>query len=151
MTVAALMAKYDSLTLPEAACPIWLDAAPVQAADGSAVAPPYTILSDVDTVPDYSDEFNPLEKTTFTLTVYAPTLARASAIAEAVKYNGSRPGLRGGFDFCPVLPDLDASVYRHLHLVRRRQQAKQLPQRGQAAGLLFAYVLSYEHLAQRLV
>lgn len=150
MIAAALLAKYDSLTLPEA-CPIYLDMAPTADADGDLVDLPYTVLSDVATIPDYSFELNPLEKTTFTLTVYAPTLARASAVAEAVKYNGSRPALCGGFDFTATLPDLDTAAYRHLSLIRLREQVRQLPDRGTSARLAFAHVLSYEHTAQRLV
>lgn len=145
-TPAALMALYTSLTFPGGQPPIYKDAAPADKAPPAV--PEFVLLSDVQESAAYDFELFALETTRFALTVYAASLVRCVAVAEAIKYGGQNPRLRAGFDFAPRLPDLPAGR-RLLHLIRTAKADRQDEKRGATGGVAFRFRMEYQSLVLR--
>lgn len=78
--------------------------APYRDGSGNAVVPPYVVLVDEGTVPEYDFEYNPIETTRVRFEVYALGLALADAIASGIRYDGGAVAAQAGMDFASSLP-----------------------------------------------
>jgi hypothetical protein len=93
--------------------------APYRDGSGAAVVPPYVVLVDEGTVPDYDFEENPLEITRLRFEVYALGLALADAIASGIRYDGGSVSAGSGMDFTASLPLTGMTLKE---MVREREQ-----------------------------
>jgi len=135
---AASLAKLDSLPF-EGSPTHHFDEAPLRTASGAAIVPPYTVLKDDGTVPDYTFEL-PIERTTFRLELYARTLAALDAMIEVVKYGGAPVSARAGFDH----GTLAIANFRLMELVRvGEQRFREADRWSSDAGLVYRARISY--------
>lgn len=118
--IGAVLEKYDLLTF-SGRPPIYFDQAPAKTVGGAALVPPYVVLKDDGTAPDYTLDLVPVESTRVRFRVYALTLAAADAIAVGIKWDQGVPTARQGFDFAETLPLTGASLLDH-GAVRTREQ-----------------------------
>lgn len=100
--ISATLTYYDTLSF-SGRPGIYFDEAPAKTSGGAALTPPYVVLKDDGTTPDYTEEFVPVETTRVRFLVYAKGLADAVAVAAGIKYDGGTAVQRQGFDF--VAPD----------------------------------------------
>lgn len=96
--ISATLAYYDTLSF-SGRPGIYFDEAPAKTSGGAALTPPYVVLKDDGTTPDYTEEFVPVETTRVRFLVYAKQLADAVAVAAGIKYDGGTAVQRQGFDF----------------------------------------------------
>ncbi len=121
--VKACIDLYESLSaaaFPLSTRPtIWFDEAPTY--DGGQVRPSYVVIKDggVNTESTCDMEANVIDTGDVTLEIYADTLANADAIAKAIRWNGSAPSARLGFDFGVLTYN---SPFIHLQLHRKTEQ-----------------------------
>lgn len=145
--IGAVVGRLGTLTYPETLSGgVWLSEAPPRSATGTPVVPPYLVVTDEGTVPQFDLEYHPYETTTFAVDVYAPTLARADAIAHAVKYGGGALAAGAGLDFAQGLTVTNQAVK---DVVRRSERRSQETPRGADAGPVFKVSLKYEAESQR--
>lgn len=104
---SALMAKFSALTasgFPSSTVPaIHFDHSPVTTAAGAQVVPPYAVLTHLGSDPGPDFEGNPTDLHRYRLTLYYERLTDCETAALAVKYNGSAPTSKGGFDYSASL------------------------------------------------
>jgi hypothetical protein len=108
--ISACLAYYDSLSF-SGRPPIYFAEAPAKTDAGATLLPPYVVLLDDGTAPDFTLELVPLERTKVRFHVYAKRLADAVAVARGIKYDQGAVDARQGFDFAS--PDdfpLDATA-----------------------------------------
>ena len=96
--ISATLTYYDTLSF-SGRPGIYFDEAPAKTSGGAALTPPYVVLKDDGTTPDYTEEFVPVETTRVRFLVYAKGLADAVAVAAGIKYDGGTAVARQGFDF----------------------------------------------------
>ena len=138
--IAAVLARYETFTVNSTA-KIWFYEAPERDGSGAAVVPPYVVLQDDGTTPEYDFEYNPIETTRLRFEVYATSLASADAIAQGIRYNGGAVNAGSGMDFAASLT-VTNQVYKAM--VRESEQRFQEPQRGADASRVFRVRLVYK-------
>lgn len=77
---------------------VYFDEAPLTAADGSRVFPPYLVIKDYAETPEFDFDSDAVEEATFTLDIVADTLADCGRAYRAVRWNGAPPRDRAGLD-----------------------------------------------------
>jgi len=118
----AVMERYDSL--PHGAFPhghrppIYLGEAPISSA-GDRVRPPYVVVTDQGSRPEYQSDGGAVELGRVQLEVYAVELGQVDQIVLALRFGGQPPAARAGLDWA-MLP-LDAP-YTPTHLMRVSEQ-----------------------------
>jgi len=129
--ISATLAYYDTLSF-SGRPGIYFDEAPAKTSGGAALTPPYVVLKDDGTTPDYTEEFVPVETTRVRFLVYAKGLADAVAVAAGIKYDGGTAVARQGFDFVPPADfPLDAAAGSLLDggFVRTKERRSVVPDR----------------------
>lgn len=143
--IAGVITRYETFTINSTA-KIWFHKAPERDGSGAAVVPPYVVLQDDGTTPEYDFEFNPIETTRLRFEVYAATLAAADAIAAGIRYNGGAINAGSGMDFASAMT-LTGQTLKEM--VRESEQRFQEPQRGVTAGFVFRVRMAYKVEVQR--
>lgn len=139
--IAAVMEKYESFTFASAdQARIYFDEKP-QVGSGQ-ILPPYAVLTDGGTVPDYTLEYVPIDVTNFTLTLYAGSLADADAMAQVVRFNGGTTQQHLGLDHCTAL-NLDSPRYKMEVMLKEVTFGLDKP-RGHTGSLVYKAVMRYE-------
>lgn len=129
--ISSILTYYDSLSF-SGRPGIYFDEAPAKTTAGAALTPPYVVLKDDGTTPDYTEEFVPVETTRVRFLVYAKQLADAVAVAAGIKYDGGTAVARQGFDFVtPADFPLDAAAGSLLDggFVRTKERRSVVPDR----------------------
>lgn len=139
--IAAVIERFNTLAWGSPAPKLWFDEAPIRDGAGAAIAPPYVVLKDDGTAPEYDYELNVLETTTFRFEVYAPTLAEADSIANTLKYNSQSIAGGAGFDFAAAL---SVTSYTLKSCVRDMEQRFQEGDRGADAKPVFRVRMRYK-------
>lgn len=98
--VSSFMTKANALlgAMPTPSQAYFGEAA-VRGPSGIAVDPPFAVVEEERTAPDYEMEYGGDEVTTLTITCYATTLAEVDAMMEYLKYAGQTPTIHAGLDF----------------------------------------------------
>ena len=129
--ISATLAYYDTLSF-SGRPGIYFDEAPAKTSGGAALTPPYVVLKDDGTTPDYTEEFVPVETTRVRFLVYAKGLADAVAVAAGIKYDGGTAVARQGFDFVPPADfplDAAAGILLDGGFVRTKERRSVVPDR----------------------
>jgi hypothetical protein len=137
--VAGVISRYETFTINSTA-PIWFHEVPERTGAGAAVVPPYVVLQDDGTTPEYDFEYNPVETTRLRFEVYASTLAAADAIAAGIRYNGGSITAGAGMDFAAALT---ATGQTFKAMARESEQRFLEPQAGANAGPVYRIRLVY--------
>ncbi len=94
--IAAAVLKYQSLTAVPAG---YFGDAPTTDSV-TQVYPPYVVLLDEGLQPEYNESLiNVQEVTEIAFMIYGNTLADVDLTCQKIKYNGSAPSVKAGFDF----------------------------------------------------
>ena|SRR5579871_5440228 len=134
-------ANFPSGTLP----PLYFDKPP-EVISGNQVIPPYVVQTDGGTMPDFDFGLTPVETTSTTLDVFAPTLGAVDQIVEAIKYNGQAIDAGAGFDF-GSLPGLNDN-YRNL-VIKRVRETRYLAGQGTGGQRIHGCKLEYRIQLER--
>lgn len=111
------------------------------------VYPPYAVLIDGGTVPQYDFEHNAIEVTTLTVFVVDTQLANVDAAVERAKYNGGSTTAGLGLDF-GTLPAL-AAPYTELVVMRTYERRFAFHTTGKQANRVHACELRYQVTLRR--
>jgi hypothetical protein len=141
--IGAVVERLAGLSLP-AGTTVWLDDAPVKDAAGAAVAPPYVVVRDDGTTPEFDFQLNPVETTAVRVECYGATLAAADALAAAVRYGGGAVDAGGGLDFCEAGAGLPLTGQSLETVVRQSEQRTRESARGSAGSPVYRVTLRYE-------
>lgn len=137
--IAAVLERLESFTYA-GAVPVYFDEAP------GGTTPPYVVLKDDGTVPNYTLEYKLAnEITTLRLEVYALSLASLDAISEVIRYNGGGVSDGAGLDNC----DLTVTGQECESVVRDFEQPFQEQARYDADALVFRNTMRYRVAMQR--
>lgn len=117
----AALTKYDGLTaalFPGAVLSPVAFGKAAQVRSGSQVRTPSVVFVDTGSSPEHQSDSGGPETGGFTIDVFADTMADVDKIVAAIKWNGSPPNLKAGFDHGTLT--LDAPLY-HVSLTRTRE------------------------------
>jgi len=120
--IHAVMERYDAL--PPAVFPggvrppIYLGEAPVSSA-GAMLRPPYVVITDQGTRPEYTSDAGAVETARVQVEVYAVELGAVDQIVLAVRFGGQPPGQRAGLDWAALT---FGPPYAPTHLMRAAEQ-----------------------------
>jgi len=144
--IGAVIERYETFTINSTA-KIYFDEAPTRDGSGVAIVPPYVVLRDGGTSPDYAFERScVIENTTLTFEIYATGLASADAIASAIRYNGGAIDAGSGMDFATTLPLTGQTL---LQMVRTSEQRNVEGGRGVDATDVYKVTMTYVVQTQR--
>ena len=145
--IAAVIERFNTLTFAAVPAPkLWFDEAPLRDGAGATVTPPYVVLKDDGTVPDYDFELMSIEVTTFRFEIYAPGLAAADAIADVIRYGVGAIAAGMGFDFATTLEVTGQTL---MQCVRDFEQRFQEADRGTDSKPVFRVRMRYRVQMQR--
>lgn len=121
--------------------PMYFDRAPEITAAGAQLRPPYVVLVDpTGRTPEYLSNDGGTETGDLTLEVFAGELADVDQIVAAIKFGGSGPSTRAGFDWATLT--LTAPYY-HVSL-RRTNERRYLVSQDKDGKRVHGCTITYE-------
>jgi hypothetical protein len=138
--IGAVIERYESFAI-SATVPMWFHEVPAE-----EDSPPYVVLVDEGTTPQYTTEYEPLETTRLRFEIFHTSLAGADNVVSAIRYNAGAIAAQLGMDFAASLP-LTGSNF--LGMKRDREQRFVEGPRGLGGVPIFRVSMSYTVTAKR--
>lgn len=137
-TFPAFISRYESLTGVPPQYPF-----DTPTADGATqILPPYSVINDDGTLPNYDFEHTVIEVSNFTILTYAASLQALDAFVEIIKYNGGGTTEGLGMDF-GNLPEL-TTPYTELVVLRTSEKNFLARPTGNVGQRIYGCELKYQ-------